>query len=348
MLQLYSLNVHNKPHDEKVILFYYFALKDHWSGWFFSVYMNRNDHEVNVPVSVQHVTVQKRNNSSVTLRHDDLSRWSDRGTRWSTGSVSWQQLCVIMGWPCGPWSLPETPTPPACNRQSLRRSGWWCSPPPPTGGTESLWWVGRHGSLWSQLDKDSVFVLLVYISAPVWDFLWFLFIQHWNFSLELIKHFLLSACTSFVLPLSLCVIKPLISIEKTNETRKSWCVVGGSCIFFLTLLNMYTTPTLTCLHHFTLMITGSSLMNKCGLDLSYLLCIHWWHLIRHRLTQCPNCWWVHPEGKRQGKLVVELTQKVDQRVVVITKIRTSGWRQDSSAKTTLAFWPPVGEVQTRR
>lgn len=26
----------------------------------------------------------------------------------------------------------------------------------------------------------------------------------------------------------------------------------------------------------------------------YLLCIHWWPLIKHRLTQCLDCWWVHP------------------------------------------------------
>lgn len=32
---------------------------------------------------------------------------------------------------------------------------------------------------------------------------------------------------------------------------------------------------------------------------TYLLCIHWWLLIKHRLTQCPGCWWARPwKGNR--------------------------------------------------
>lgn len=28
----------------------------------------------------------------------------------------------------------------------------------------------------------------------------------------------------------------------------------------------------------------------------------------------------------------------------LTKMSTSGWRQESSANTTLAFWPPIGKT----
>lgn len=76
---------------------------------------------------------------------------------------------------------------------------------------------------------------------------------------------------------------------------------------------------------------------------TYPLCIHWWLLTMHQSTQCPSYLWAHPvhlygQKRLKQSFLLEFLRYLKH--LLLTKMRTSGCRQESSANTTLAFWPP--------
>lgn len=77
------------------------------------------------------------------------------------------------------------------------------------------------------------------------------------------------------------------------------------------------------------------------LSSSYLPCSRWWLEIKHQWTQYPDCWSVHPVRNKHAGVKISVSRSEEQPARGLTKMSTSGWRQDNSAKTTLAFWPPV-------